>query len=148
MRRSAFRFVLALVALSGAVTGLATAGTASAGEVDIRSVDWTASPNRLLMVEARGCIYCETWKREIGPGYPESAEGKAAPLLVTDINGPWPDGVALERRPVITPTFILLQGGKEMGRIEGYPGDNFFYPLIDEMLAKAGLSPDDRKEDG
>lgn len=121
---------------------------AARAEAIVPVPDWREAPVRLLMVEAPGCIYCEAWRREIGPGYASSAEGTAAPLLVTNIGGPWPDGIALDRRPVITPTFILLRDGKELARLEGYPGDEFFYPLIGQMLAEAGLEPDHRKEDG
>ncbi|RMC30322.1 SoxS protein [Paracoccus alkanivorans] len=91
------------------------------------------------MVEQEGCIYCEAWDREIGPGFAKSSEGLRAPLLRVDIDGPWPDGIALERRPTITPTFILLREGAELSRLEGYPGDQYFYPLIDEMLSKANI---------
>lgn len=102
-------------------------------------IDWDATPVRLMMVESKGCIYCEAWRREIGPGYPLSSEGRAAPLLPIDIDGPWPDGLALERRPTITPTFILLRRGVELTRLEGYPGDQFFYPAIALMMTRAGL---------
>ena len=31
-------------------------------------------------------------------------------------------------RPIrYTPTFVLAEDGKEVGRIEGYPGDEFFW---------------------
>lgn len=98
------------------------------------TVDWTEHPVRLLMVEQRGCIYCAQWDREIGPGYPRSDEGRRAPLLRVDLHGPWPDGLVLDRRPTITPTFILLHHGREVSRLEGYAGDQFFYPLLDAML--------------
>lgn len=119
-----------------------------AGPIAPNRVDWTAAPVRLLMVEAKGCIYCAAWRREIGPGYPASSEGRAAPLLVVDRDGPWPDGIALERRPTITPTFVLLRDGMELSRLEGYPGDQFFYPLIAGMLAREGMDASEREIGG
>ncbi|RNF35418.1 SoxS protein [Paracoccus methylarcula] len=101
-----------------------------------------------MMVEQEGCIYCEAWDREIGPGFPKSSEGRTAPLLRVDIDGPWPDGIALDRRPTITPTFILLRGGAELSRLEGYPGDQYFYPLIDGMLTDAGIAAASGKAGG
>lgn len=148
MRRPASRLAVALAALFAVTATLPVAVPARAAEIARDQVDWQQAPLRLLMVEARGCIYCEAWQREIGPGYPKSAEGLAAPLLVTDIDGPWPDGVVLDRRPTITPTFILLRQGDEIARLEGYPGDRFFYPLIDELLVQAGLNAPARKEGG
>lgn len=148
MRRRAFCLAAACVAALSAPMIPSVGAVAIGGTVSPDRVNWSEAPVRLLMVQAPGCIYCEAWRREIGPGYPKSTEGRAAPLLVTDIDGPWPDGVALARRPTITPTFILLSEGKELDRLEGYPGDDFFYPLIDQMLAEADLLPADRKEDG
>ena len=104
-------------------------------------VDWQAHPVRLLMVTRVGCIYCEAWDREIAPGFAASSEGRAAPLLRVDIDGPWPDGIALARRPTITPTFIVLREGSEAARLEGYPGDTFFYPVLDGILKDAGVAP-------
>lgn len=111
------------------------AGTVMATDV----VNWQGTPVRLMMVEREGCIYCAAWDREIGPGFPKSTEGRAAPLLRVDIDGPWPDGIVLDRRPTITPTFILLRDGVELSRLEGYPGDQYFYALIGKMLSEAEI---------
>ena len=32
-----------------------------------------------------------------------------------------------------TPTFVLARDGREVGRIEGYPGDSFFWALLDKL---------------
>ena len=95
---------------------------------------------RLMMLDRKGCIYCAAWKREIGAGYDSSAQGKTAPLAIIDIDGPWPDGLAIGRQPYLTPTFILLRDGQELDRIEGYPGQDYFYPVLDEMMQRAGVA--------
>lgn len=100
------------------------------------AVDWAETPVRLLMVEQRGCIYCARWNAEIGEGYANTAEGRAAPLLRVDVDGPWPDGLTLGAQPQVTPTFILLDRGEEIARMPGYVGDQYFYPLLDQMLDK------------
>lgn len=92
---------------------------------------------RLMMVRRRGCVYCAQWDREIGPDYARHAEGRAAPLLMVDVAGPYPDGLALDRTPWLTPTFILLRDGIEVVRVEGYPGADRFYRVLREMIAKA-----------
>jgi hypothetical protein len=96
-----------------------------------------AEPLRLLMVEKDGCVYCAAWDRNIGPGYPASDAGQAAPLMRVDIHGPYPDGLALARRPFVTPTFILLDGGSEVGRLEGYMTAAQFYPALSALLDQA-----------
>ncbi|QFQ86286.1 SoxS protein [Paracoccus kondratievae] len=92
---------------------------------------------QLMMVRRRGCVYCAQWDREIAPVYASHPEGRAAPLLTVDLDGPYPDGLALARRPWLTPTFILLQDGVEMARFEGYPGRDRFFDVLRDMLAQA-----------
>ncbi|MFC3166846.1 SoxS protein [Paracoccus fontiphilus] len=96
-----------------------------------------AEPLRLLMVEKKDCIYCAAWDRAIGPGYAASDAGQAAPLTRVDIHGPYPDGLALARRPFVTPTFILLDGGFEVGRLEGHMTAAQFYPALNALLDQA-----------
>jgi hypothetical protein len=87
----------------------------------------------LVMVEQRGCAYCISWHADVGPEYPITPEGRAAPLRVVDLHA-LPKDLTLARRPVYTPTFVLVRDGQEIGRIEGYPGEDFFWPLLDRLL--------------
>lgn len=87
----------------------------------------------LVMVDQRGCIYCERWEAEIGPIYPKTSEGRFAPLRRVDIRAV-SDDVTLKRRVVYTPTFLIVEDGAELIRLEGYPGEDFFWPLLDEIL--------------
>lgn len=98
-----------------------------------------AEPARLTlyMVEQPGCIYCARWNDEIAPIYPKTSEGAVAPLERIQLRAPFPEGIAFKGRPIFTPTFILVADGAEVGRIEGYPGEDFFWGLLDELIAKA-----------
>ena len=95
---------------------------------------------RLMMVRRRGCVHCDAWDREIGPVYGSHPEGRAAPLFMVDVEGPYPDGLALDRRPWLTPSFILLRGGQEVARFEGYPGAERFFEVLRVMLDEARRS--------
>ncbi|MCY1707223.1 hypothetical protein [Pannonibacter sp. SL95] len=97
----------------------------------------TAGQLRLLMFEQAGCVYCLRWHEEIGPKYPLTDEGKAAPLERLHLRGELPQNVTIVSRPAFTPTFILLREGHEVGRIEGYPGEDFFWPMLAELIEKA-----------
>ncbi|QFS83834.1 hypothetical protein FIU97_13885 [Roseivivax sp. THAF40] len=90
---------------------------------------------RLIMVEQPGCAYCAAWDDEIAPTYPNTAEGSFAPLLRAQLRDGAPDGVTYERRVNFTPTFILIDEGEEVARLEGYPGEHFFWPVLSQMLA-------------
>ena len=87
----------------------------------------------LIMVEQHGCHYCEQWDEEIAPAYPKTAEGRFAPLRRVHINE-IPEDLTLVSDPAFTPTFILVEDGKELARIEGYPGDDWFWPLLEALL--------------
>ena len=89
------------------------------------------------MFEQPGCIYCARWNEEVSPEYPLTAEGKAAPLLRLQLREPLPEGLALVSPPVFTPTFVLVKNGVEAGRIEGYPGEDFFWPLLAGLIERA-----------
>lgn len=92
----------------------------------------------VLMIDRPGCPWCARWEAEIGEGYAGSEEGRAAPLARSDIHRPLPAGVRLARPARYTPTFVLLADGIETGRIEGYPGADFFYPLLRRLIDEAG----------
>lgn len=97
---------------------------------------------KLYMAEEAGCFWCARWHSEIGPIYPKSAEGRAAPLVRYDLKHDDP-GVEFARRVHYTPTFILVEDGKELGRIEGYPGEDFFWGLLGMMMNENAISFDE-----
>jgi hypothetical protein len=96
---------------------------------------------RLLMFEQDGCPWCARWNADIAPAYPKTEEGRAAPLERLDIHAALPDGITLKRMPQFTPTFVLTRDGTEIGRIEGYPGADFFWGLLDGLLQQAAPDP-------
>ena len=96
----------------------------------------------LVMIEERGCVWCARWNAEIAPIYPKTSEGKAAPLRRLDINQTMPAELSFKGKLHFTPTFVLMVDGKEISRLEGYPGEDFFWGLLGQMLktAEIGLS--------
>ncbi|MGR3321800.1 MAG: hypothetical protein ACU0DK_07705 [Pseudooceanicola sp.] len=100
----------------------------------------------LLMAEEKGCPWCARWNEEVGDAYHLTEEGRAAPLVRYDIHGPQPEGVTLDRRVFFTPTFILVENGVEIARIEGYPGEDFFWGLLARVLSEAGIKTETRQD--
>ena len=113
-----------------------------AGRAAIPSPNWQQHPWQLMMVGTPSCEFCQAWHRGIAPSYPQSSAGRVAPLFNVDIDGPYPDGLALERRPRVTPTFVLLFKGAEVGRIEGLDDNSVFYPSIQRLMHQAGILSD------
>ena len=98
---------------------------------------------RLLMIEQVGCYVCAAFNRDVAPAYEASAEGQVAPLVHVDLRGPLPEGVTLASRPFVTPTFVLIgPDGHELERLTGFPGEDFFWPYVNEMFdhARAALA--------
>jgi len=93
----------------------------------------------LLMAEEPGCYWCAKWNDEIAPIYPKTAEGRIVPLRRYDLHSDAPD-VVFTRKVHFTPTFILVEDGREVGRIEGYPGEDFFWGLLGMMFDSAGIT--------
>lgn len=92
---------------------------------------WAAE---LVMVEQPGCEWCARWNAEIAPIYPKTAEGKHAPLRRVDLRA-LPDDLQVTRRVMFTPTFLVVEDGQERARLEGYPGEDFFWPLLADLLS-------------
>ena len=87
----------------------------------------------LVMVRQIGCSWCVLWDKEIGEKYASTEEGRLAPVRMVMLHDPLPAAVKL---PVtITPTFLLLDEGREVGRITGYPGESFFWEMLSDLLS-------------
>ena len=127
--RAAFRGLSLAVLLVVVAPGLAVAG-------------------ELVMFETRSCSWCEAWDREVGGIYHKTPEAQAAPLRRVDLNAPRADDLAGLRRVLYSPTFVLLEGGREIGRIQGYPGADHFWGLLGMLLEKrsaASANHDDER---
>lgn len=88
----------------------------------------------LVMIEQAGCTYCERFNAEIAPAYPNTPEGQRAPLRRVDLHAPWPEDLSTIRKEPFTPTFVLVEDNKELARLRGYPGDEHFWFLLNQML--------------
>lgn len=102
---------------------------------------WAAE---LVMVEEPGCMWCARWEAELGAIYPKTPEGQLAPLRKVEILQTRGDatGITFARPVLFTPTFLLVENGRELARIEGYPGEDFFWGLLGGILAdNLGFEP-------
>ena len=99
----------------------------------------TAQENatELVMFDQTHCEWCEQWDEDIGGIYAKTDEGRAAPLRRVDIHGERPDDLTGIRGVAFTPTFVLVKDGEEAGRIAGYPGPDFFWPMLEKLLEDA-----------
>lgn len=102
----------------------------------------SARAAELLMFEERGCPWCLRWKQEVGVGYPRTPEGQRAPVRFIELPAAAPAGVQLALPVRVSPTFVLVgDDGREVGRIVGYPGADFFWGLFGELVRKLPQKP-------
>ena len=90
----------------------------------------------LVMFEQDGCVWCETFNREIAPIYPKTIEGQRAPLRRVNIDRPVPPDLAFVAVEKLAPLFVLVENGDEIGRIRGYPGEDNFWGLLGVLIKK------------
>ncbi len=107
------------------------------------SVLWPAvsRASELVMFEQGGCVWCARWNRDVGPVYDKTAEAKTLPLRRIDIDQQSAAGITLAAPVRYTPTFVVVDNGREIGRITGYINDEAFWGLLDALAAKLEAPP-------
>ena len=99
----------------------------------------TFAENKLLMITADYCIYCQIWEKEIGEIYPKTDISKSFPLERIELDEYLFDNdinEANNNETKITPTFVFYRGKNEIGRITGYSSAELFWWQVDEILER------------
>jgi thioredoxin-related protein len=107
--------------------------------VGVTFITLASSPARaaeLVMFEQPACPWCQVFDREIAPNYKKSEEGLRAPLRRIDIDKPLPTDLAFIQVERLTPLFVLVDKGREIGRIRGYPGEESFWMQLGVLFRK------------
>lgn len=110
----------------------AVLGMAAAAMISVTAVQAA----ELVMFETAGCVWCEAWNREVGGVYHKAEAGRVAPLRRVELYGPRPEELRDIEGIVYTPTFVLMDQGREVGRIDGYPGNEHFWGLLSVLMKK------------
>ena len=106
------------------------------GALFVASTLSRADAAELVMFEQAGCEWCEAFDREIAPVYGKTVEGLRAPLRRVDIARSVASDLAFIDRERLTPLFVLVDQGHEIGRIRGYPGEEHFWGLLGVLIKK------------
>ncbi len=102
----------------------------------IFSASHSLAQTKLLMFETKGCYWCEKWREEVGVIYNKTPEGKLAILQVEPLTKAAQKQYDLKSAIFYSPTFVLIDDKKEIGRIEGYPGADFFWGMLEKLIEK------------
>ena len=90
--------------------------------------------NKLLMITADYCVYCQIWEKEIGKIYPKTDISKNFPLEKIELDEQSISSNLNNYGTKITPTFIFFKEKEEIGRIIGYSSAEMFWWQVDEIL--------------
>lgn len=95
----------------------------------------SANAAELAVYRRDGCPYCARFEREVAPIYPKTRQGALAPLKWVQLPAGGLRGGGLKEPVIATPTFVLFEGGREIGRITGYLNDDMFWGLLGSLVA-------------
>jgi len=116
---SSFRLIgIGIVLMLAALPQIAIAGT------------------RLVMVTSDYCPFCQAWERDVGVVYDKSPYAPSLPLTRVDMGSEMPEGVVLQTPIVGTPTFLIIQDGREIDRQRGYDDAEMFWWWLSEHAAE------------
>ena len=93
-----------------------------------------SSASELIMFNAEYCSWCHKWDEEIGVIYSLTLESCQAPIRKVDIDDQIPDSISINESVQYTPTFVLIHNQGEVGRIVGYQGEDFFWPMLNDLI--------------
>jgi hypothetical protein len=90
----------------------------------------------LLMFERDGCVWCQRWDREVGQIYGKTDEARLLPLRRINIDKQSDAGIVLTSAVRYTPTFVVADQGREIGRITGFISDDAFWGLLGPFVTR------------
>jgi len=90
--------------------------------------------DQLLMITSNSCPWCEAFEEEVGGIYNQTEEAVFLPLRRHDFYDVMPNDLEKITPATMTPTFIILSDGAEIGRIIGYPGAELFWWRLSEFI--------------
>ena len=126
------------VCVAAAITLMALSIAPVRAVVDLETSALPDTSLEILVVEIDNCIYCGLFRRDVAPTYTTSARAKSAPLRFVDINAPDVDRLALQAPIDTVPTVLVVENGREVGRIAGYVGPEIFFHSLSRILPDQG----------
>lgn len=124
-----------LAMIAGAIAFGALPGRAT---VDLETSALPEKTLELLVVEIDNCLYCGIFRRDVVPTYKTSERGRSVPMRFIDINAPDVERLALAGPIDSVPTVLVVENGREVGRIAGYVGPEIFFHSLNRLLPDTG----------
>lgn len=84
----------------------------------------------LIYFHSESCSVCEQWNEEVGAVYSKTSEAKRLTLRRVSVHDEMPADLSFIKGVVYTPTFVVVEKGREVGRMVGYITDYFFWEQV------------------
>ena len=95
---------------------------------------------KLLYFYSDTCAYCKAWENEIANIYLKTEFEEQFKLSFIDFfSNADLEKYGISKIVKVTPTFIFVKDKTEVGRIEGYNGQDLFWWQVDEIIKSGSL---------
>ena len=95
---------------------------------------------KLLYFYSDTCAYCKAWENEIANIYLKTEFEDQFKLSFIDFSSNADfEKYGISKIVKVTPTFIFVNEKTEVGRIEGYNGQELFWWQVDEIIKSGSL---------
>ena len=95
---------------------------------------------KLLYFYSDTCAYCKAWENEIANIYLKTEFEDQFKLSFIDFSSNADfEKYGISKIVKVTPTFIFVEDKTEVGRIEGYNGQELFWWQVDEIIKSISL---------
>ena len=95
---------------------------------------------KLLYFYSDTCAYCKAWENEIADIYLKTEFEDEFKLSFIDFFSNFDlEKYGIAKIVKVTPTFIFVKDKTEVGRIEGYNGQELFWWQVDEIIKSDSL---------
>ena len=95
---------------------------------------------KLLYFYSDTCAYCKAWENEIANIYLKTEFEDQFKLSFIDFSSNADfEKYGISKIVKVTPTFIFVKDKTEVGRIEGYNGQELFWWQVDEIIKSDSL---------
>ena len=95
---------------------------------------------KLLYFYSDTCAYCKAWENEIANIYLKTEFEDQFELSFIDFfSEAYLEKYGISKIVKVTPTFIFVKDKTEVGRIEGYNGQELFWWQVDDVIKRVSL---------
>ena len=124
------RIKLAAAAVFAALSLYSASGFARPNADAELSARNQTTKSEVVVFEIGGCGHCTAFRDNLGARYLASTTNAAAPLRYVDVGKIDPDTFHLRGEITTVPTIVLLQDGREVDRVEGYPVSQALFGMV------------------